>query len=104
MAEFLLAAAAFILATVAVGLVGILLGPADAERMLTAQLLGTGGVASLLLMGVAIGVAGTIDLAVMLVLLAAFGSVAFVAGTALRALNASDSTPPGGGHEEPADR
>ena len=44
MAEFLLGAAAFILAMVALGLVRVLRGPADADRMMAAQLLGTGGI------------------------------------------------------------
>ena len=56
MAEFLLAAAGFVLAMVALGLLRILRGPGDAERMMAAQLLGTGGIASLLLLGAATGV------------------------------------------------
>jgi len=43
MADFLLAAAAFVLAMVALGLFRILRGPGDADRMMAAQLLGTGG-------------------------------------------------------------
>ena len=41
MSGFLLAAAAAVLATVALGLLRILRGPGDAERMMAAQLLGT---------------------------------------------------------------
>ena len=55
MADFLFAAAAFILAMVALGLVRILHGPGDADRMMAAQLLGTGGVAALLLLAAATG-------------------------------------------------
>lgn len=51
MADFLLAAAIFAVVTVAVALVRILRGPGDAERMMAAQLLGTGGVGALLLFG-----------------------------------------------------
>jgi multicomponent Na+:H+ antiporter subunit F len=80
MTEFLLAAALFVLGTVALGLVRILRGPEDADRMLAAQLLGTGGVASLLLLGVANGINAVGDLALLLALLAAFASVAFVTG------------------------
>jgi multicomponent Na+:H+ antiporter subunit F len=80
MDEFLLGAALFVLGTVALGLVRILRGPADADRMLAAQLLGTGGVAALLLLGVANGVNAVGDLALLLALLAAFASVAFVTG------------------------
>ena len=49
MAEFLLGASAFVLAMVAVGLLRLLRGPTDADRMMSAQLLGTGGIATLLL-------------------------------------------------------
>ena len=80
MAEFLLGAALFVLGTVALGLARILRGPEDADRMMAAQLLGTGGVASLLLLGVANGVNAVGDLALLLALLAAFASVAFVTG------------------------
>ena len=55
MAEFLLGAAGFVLAMVALGLVRILRGPGDADRMMAAQLLGSGGIATLLLGGAAIG-------------------------------------------------
>jgi multicomponent Na+:H+ antiporter subunit F len=41
MSGFLLLAAAVVLATVALGLLRILRGPGDAERMMSAQLLGT---------------------------------------------------------------
>jgi multicomponent Na+:H+ antiporter subunit F len=83
--EFLLATAAFVLVTVALGLVRILRGPGEADRMLAAQLLGSGGVASLLLFGVATGVSAIADIALVLALLAAFASVAFVAGAAVSA-------------------
>ncbi|MBV5275674.1 MAG: sodium:proton antiporter [Lamprocystis purpurea] len=80
MTAFLLGAAAFILGTVALGLVRILRGPGNADRMLAAQLLGTGGVAALLLLGVATGVGSVSEVGLLLALLAAFGSVAFVTG------------------------
>lgn len=82
MTDFLLGAAVFVLGTVALGLIRILRGPDDADRMLAAQLLGTGGVAVLLLLGVASGLGAVADLALMLALLAAFASVAFVTGVA----------------------
>jgi len=82
MAEFLLAAAGFVLATVAVGLVRILRGPGDADRIMAAQLLGTGGIAALLLLADATGVPAAVDVALILAVLAAFVSVAFVKGTA----------------------
>ncbi len=45
---------------------------------MAAQLLGTGGIASLLLLGAATGEAAAIDVALTLALLAAFASIAFV--------------------------
>jgi multicomponent Na+:H+ antiporter subunit F len=78
MAEFLIAAAAFILATVALGLVRILRGPAVADRMMAAQLLGSGGMAVLLLLAQATDAPAAIDVALVLALLAAFATVALV--------------------------
>jgi multicomponent Na+:H+ antiporter subunit F len=78
MANFLLAAAGFVLATVAVGLVRILSGPRDADRIMAAQLLGTGGIAALLLLAQAMSLPAAVDVALILALLAAFISVAFV--------------------------
>ncbi len=78
MTEFLLAAAGFVLLMVALGLVRILRGPGDAERMMAAQLFGTGGIAALLLLGAATGQGAVVDVAVTLALLAAFASIAFV--------------------------
>jgi len=78
MAEFLLAASGFVLLMVAVGLARILRGPGDADRMMAAQLLGTGGIAALLLLGAATGEDAVVDVALTLALLAAFASIAFV--------------------------
>jgi multicomponent Na+:H+ antiporter subunit F len=78
MNEFFLGAAVFILTMVALGLVRVLRGPGDADRMMAAQLLGTGGIAVLLLQGVATGISGVIDVGLVLALLAAFAGVAFV--------------------------
>ena len=80
MADFLLAAAGFVLAMVALGLVRILLGPGDADRIMAAQLLGTGGTAVLLLVSEAMSLPAAVDVALVLALLAAFVSVAFVKG------------------------
>jgi multicomponent Na+:H+ antiporter subunit F len=77
MTDFLLAAAGFILFTMAVGLVRILGGPSNADRMMAAQLLGTGGITSLLLVASATGVRRVEDVALGLAL-PAFVSVAFV--------------------------
>jgi multicomponent Na+:H+ antiporter subunit F len=78
MAEFLVGAAAFILAMVALGLLRILRGPGDADRIMAAQLLGTGGIAAVLLLGAATGEAAAVDVALTLALLAAFAAFAFV--------------------------
>jgi multicomponent Na+:H+ antiporter subunit F len=79
-AELLIAAALFVLGTVVLGLVRILRGPGDAERMMAAQLLGTGGIAVLLLVGAATGESAVVDVALTLALLATFASIAFVKG------------------------
>ena len=78
MTEFLLIAATVALLTVALGLVRLVRGPGDADRMMAAQLVGSGGVATLLLLSAATGAAGAVDLALTLAVLAAFASVAFV--------------------------
>ncbi len=78
MAEFMLAAGFFVLATVAAGLLRLLYGPAMADRIMSAQLLGTGGIAVLLLLGAATTLPSMIDVALTLALLAAFTSAAFV--------------------------
>ena len=80
MAELLVAAALFVLGTVVLGLVRILRGPGDAERMMAAQLLGTGGIAVLLLVGAATGESAVVDVALTFALLATFASIAFVRG------------------------
>jgi multicomponent Na+:H+ antiporter subunit F len=91
MNDFLLIAAGFILLTVAAGLVRVLRGPGDADRMMAVQLLGTGGVASLLLIASATTVAGVEDVALGLALLAAFASVAFVNGVETDDSDASEA-------------
>lgn len=78
MAEFLYGTAAFVLVTVALGLARLLRGPGHAERMMAAQLLGTGGIAVLLLLGAAAEDTSLFDVALTLALLAAFATFAFV--------------------------
>ena len=80
MTEILLGAALLALATVAAGLVRVLRGPGVADRVMAAQLLGTGGIAVLLLLDAATGIAGLADAALTLALLAAFATVALVRG------------------------
>jgi len=90
MTEFLLAAAGFVLAMVALGLVRILRGPADADRLMAAQLLGTGGVAALLLLASSSRMPAIVDVALALVLLAAFASVAFVMSASRESMDGSE--------------
>jgi multicomponent Na+:H+ antiporter subunit F len=78
MADFLLAVATIVVAAVAAGLVRIVRGPSDADRMMAAQLLGSGGIAALLLVAVALDAAAVVDVALVFALLAACASVAFV--------------------------
>jgi len=78
MTDVLLVAAAIILLTVAVGLVRVLRGPREVDRMMAVQLLGTGGVAALLLAAAATKVAGVENVALGLALLSSFASIAFV--------------------------
>jgi multicomponent Na+:H+ antiporter subunit F len=78
MTAFLTAALGFILLLLALGLVRILYGPRDADRMMAAQLVGTAGIASMLLLGAVSRVPATIDVALTLALLATFASIAFV--------------------------
>jgi multicomponent Na+:H+ antiporter subunit F len=77
---FLATSGLFILLTVLLGLLIVLRGPGDAERVMAAQLLGTGGVAALLLLGSAADLNATTDLALVLAVLSAFVAVAFVIG------------------------
>jgi multicomponent Na+:H+ antiporter subunit F len=76
MTDFFLGAAAFVLVLVAMGLLRTLRGPSNADRMMAVQLLGTGGIAALLL-AEARGVRGAVDVAMTLALLAAFAAIAF---------------------------
>lgn len=78
MNSFLLGSAVFVLAMVALGLVRVKLGPGSADRMMAAQLLGSGSIAVLLLASTATGSDAVVDVALTLALLAAFASVAFV--------------------------
>ena len=91
--EFLVAVAGFVMFTVVVGLTRILWGPSDADRVMAAQLLGTGGIATLLLVSVARDLPAAVDVALTLAMLAAFASIAFVKGVTA----AQDEDTGGGG-------
>jgi multicomponent Na+:H+ antiporter subunit F len=78
MPELLLGLALVLLLTLAASLVRVLRGPTRADRMMGAQLIGTCGVGILLLLAAASGRWAIVDVALVLALLAAFASVAFV--------------------------
>jgi multicomponent Na+:H+ antiporter subunit F len=78
MDEFLYLMGLVLLATVAGGLLRVHLGPSRADRMMSAQLIGTGGVATALVLAGAARNTSMIDVALVLALLAAFAAVAFV--------------------------
>lgn len=78
MNDFLLAAAALVLLSVAAAFWRVWRGPAMADRMMAAQLVGTGGVAVVMLLAAAGGRWAMLDAALVLALLAAFAAVAFV--------------------------
>lgn len=83
MADALLLPALVILGSVAGGLWRVLRGPDPADKLMAAQLLCTGGIAALLLLGVASGDPALFDVALLLALLGAFATVAFVLGARL---------------------
>jgi multicomponent Na+:H+ antiporter subunit F len=78
MTLFLYASALVILLNIAASLVRVLKGPTRADRMMGAQLIGTGGVAILVLLSLVHQQPGVLDVALLLALLAAFAAVAFV--------------------------
>ena len=92
MSEFLLIAACIILALVALSLLLILRGPANVDRMMAAQIMSTGGIAIVLLIGIASAQSMMINVALTLAILSAFAGLAFVnAGVAEKNPNNSDS-------------
>jgi multicomponent Na+:H+ antiporter subunit F len=92
MTEFLTAALGFIVVMLALGLIPILRGPGDADRMMAVQLIGTSGIAALLLLGAVMGTSSAVDVALTLALLATFASIAFVK-KGLSHLDADEASP-----------
>ncbi|MEJ2309924.1 MAG: monovalent cation/H+ antiporter complex subunit F [Gammaproteobacteria bacterium] len=74
--SLLLAAILLLLLTLATGLVRALLGPSLQDRMLSIQLLGTGGVGLLILLALQLDIPALIDVALVLALLAAVAAAA----------------------------
>lgn len=78
MKEFYLGLALFLLLNVIVGLLRIIRGPAPVDRMMAAQLFGTIGVATLLVLAQGMEAPDLRNVALVFSLLAALASVAFV--------------------------
>jgi multicomponent Na+:H+ antiporter subunit F len=91
MTDFYLGIATFVLAMVALGLLRVVRGPNSADRMMAAQLLGTGGVAILLLSAAATGRDSIVDVALLIALLAAFAAVAFVRDAPVTAADTAEA-------------
>ena len=72
MTELLSAAAGVLMLSLLLGLLRILRGPTDADRMLAMQLIGTTGVGLLLLLGLLYAQAALFDVALLLALLAEY--------------------------------
>ncbi len=80
MSEVLVTLALFLLGLLFAGMYRVLRGPRDADRMMAAQLFGTTAVAILLLLSVAFEAPAMIDVALVMALLAAIATIAFVRG------------------------
>lgn len=78
MTAFYFTAALLILLTLAGGFIRVFRGPSSADRLMAAQLAGSGGVAVLLLLAAAMGQPAILDVALMLAILAVFATVGFV--------------------------
>jgi multicomponent Na+:H+ antiporter subunit F len=78
MNDMLLWVAMAVLASLALSVVRVLRGPTPADRMMGAQLAGTGGVALLILLAGVQRDPAVLDAALILALLASLGAVAFV--------------------------
>lgn len=89
MTEFLLVVVLFLLVTIALGLWRVLRGPRAGDRMLSAQLFGTTGIAVILVLTVATGEMAGFDVALIFALLAVLTALAF-----------SDRPVEGGGQRE----
>jgi multicomponent Na+:H+ antiporter subunit F len=75
------AVALFLLLTVVAGMLRIIIGPTDADRMMAAQLFGTCGLAILLVLGKGMDMAVLMDIALAFSVLAALATMTFVRRT-----------------------
>lgn len=78
MHDFYQGIALFLLLNILIGLMRVLRGPTPADRMLSAQLFGTTGVAILLLLAQGWGIPALRDVALVFALLGGLAAVAFV--------------------------
>ena len=77
MSELLAVAVLGLMLTLLLGLLRVLRGPGEADRMLATQLIGTAGVGVLLLLSLLFKQQALIDVALILALLAAVAAAAF---------------------------
>ncbi len=77
MTAFLAVAALVLVITLCGGLVRVALGPTPYDRLMAAQLMGTTGIATLLILAEVVHVPALVDVAVIFALLAAVTVVAF---------------------------
>ncbi|MEQ8401981.1 MAG: monovalent cation/H+ antiporter complex subunit F [Roseitalea porphyridii] len=78
MTAWILASATILLGAAAAALLRVARGPEPADRMMGAQLVGTTGVAVVVLLAVDTGDWALLDVAIVLSLLSAFASIAFI--------------------------
>jgi multicomponent Na+:H+ antiporter subunit F len=76
--EIYLSIAAFILITLVIGLLRVFWGPTRADRILSAQLMGTTGVAIILLLSEAMQMPSLVDVALVFALLSAVTATVFI--------------------------
>jgi multicomponent Na+:H+ antiporter subunit F len=74
---FLTLTALVLLATVGVGLIRVVRGPTHSDRMMAAQLMGTTGIAVLLVLAPVVRIPALVDAALVFALLAAVAVAAF---------------------------
>ncbi len=77
MNTFILAIAIVLMASIAIGLVRVAIGPTPSDRMMAAQLMGTSGIGVTLLLAPVIAAPALIDVALIFALLAAVAVTAF---------------------------
>jgi len=77
MSAFLAASVTLLLLTLCGGLIRVLRGPTPSDRLMSAQLMGTTGIAALLLLSEVVRSPALVDVALIFALLAAVAAAAF---------------------------